>query len=112
MQPRSRDCVGSYWHHDTDEDRWTKEIEYGHERMGQYRSGKWFCQNENCQTPEVAHNGNAMEQTWSDVHGKWVWICMACIPQFTCAPEDYAVDICVEDSAVDICVEDYDVDML
>ena len=104
IQPRSRDYVGEFWHHNTDEDRWEKEIEYGHDRESQYRSGRWFCQNDYCQTPEVAHNASTMEQTWSDMHGKWVWICMACIPMFTCVPGDSGVDICVP--------EDGDVDML
>ena len=71
-------------------------MDYGYERMAQYRSGKWFCQNENCQTPEVVHNGNVMEER--QINGKAAWICMACIP--------------ITDS-VDICVpEDSDVDML
>ena len=97
MQPRSRDCVGSYWHHDTDSDRWTKKIEYGHERMGQWRSGKWPCQNDYCQTPEVSHNANAMEQTWSDMHGKWVWICKASIPMFNPQSSD-DMHICLQTS--------------
>ena len=77
-------------------------MDYGYERMAQYRSGKWFCQNENCQTPEVVHNGNAMKER--QINGKAAWICMACIPMFTCVPGDSGVDICVP--------EDGDVDML
>ena len=97
IQPRS---IGSYddepyWVHDKDEGWVNMGKDYGYERMGQYRSGKWFCQNENCKTPEVAHNGSSMEQR--QINGKWAWICMACIPT----------------DGVDICVpEDEDVDML
>ena len=103
IQPRSHHNDEPYWVHDKDKG-WIKAMDYGYETMGAFRSGKWCCQNDFCQTPEVAHNGYAMEQTWSDRHGKWIWICVACIPMLTCVPED--------SDGVDICVEDCDVDML
>ena len=103
IQPRSHHNDEPYWKNDKDEG-WVKKMDYGYETMGAFRSGKWCCQNDFCQTPEVAHNGYAMEQTWSDRHGKWIWICAACIPMLTCVPED--------SDGVDICVEDSDVDML
>ena len=99
IQPRSRSANEQYWIHDKDEG-WIKKMDYGYETMGAFRSGKWCCQNDFCQTPEVAHSGSSMEQTWSDRHGDWIWICWACIP----VPED--------SDGVDICVEDSDVDML
>ena len=98
IQPRSHHNDEPYWKNDKDEG-WVKKMDYGYETMGAFRSGKWCCQNDFCQTPEVAHNGYAMEQTWSDRHGKWIWICVACIPMFTCDREDSGVDICVPEEA-------------
>ena len=103
IHPRSHHNDEPYWVHDKDEG-WIKAMDYGYETMGAFRSGKWCCQNDFCQTPEVAHNGYAMEQTWSDRHGKWIWICVACIPMLTCVPED--------SDGVNIYIEDSDVDML
>ena len=50
----------------------------------------------------MQYNGNAMKER--HINGKAAWICMACIPMFTCVPGDSGVDICVP--------EDGDVDML